>query len=234
MPLLAPVISATRASHINSSFHFLPYLPDSEVIRNNVPPILYGTMFRLQAHCDGEAAHARERRSASLEAGRRPAQDGFTPQGGYGGICRIGRGCTGARNRGPRGRWTWHGVSAFRQRSDLIVAVFQSNVDSCADAAPALAKEHPPTTALSPRMERYVDFIAIKRGLCKALYSGDSAYRALPEYSVNDCVRRCRRCLMHRSRQKICVRGLTRTICCLLWRTFATPDTGETRTMRVV
>lgn len=70
----------------------------------------------------------------------------------------------------------------FPQRSDLIVAVFQSNVDACADAAPALAKEHPPITALSLWMERYVDFIGTKLGLSKALYSGDSAYKALPGY----------------------------------------------------
>jgi AcrR family transcriptional regulator len=70
----------------------------------------------------------------------------------------------------------------FPQRSDLIVAVFQSNVDACADAAAALAKEHPPVTALSVWLERYVDFIATKHGLCKALYSGDPAYKALPEY----------------------------------------------------
>ncbi len=70
----------------------------------------------------------------------------------------------------------------FPQRSDLIVAVFQSNVDACADTAPVLADKHPPLKALSLWMERYVDFIATKRGLCKALYSGDAAYKALPEY----------------------------------------------------
>jgi AcrR family transcriptional regulator len=70
----------------------------------------------------------------------------------------------------------------FPQRSDLIVAVFQSNVDACADAAPQLAKEHPPITALSLWMERYVDFIGTKLGLAKALYSGDPAYKALPGY----------------------------------------------------
>ncbi len=70
----------------------------------------------------------------------------------------------------------------FPQRSDLIVAVFQSSVDSCADAAPALAKEYSPITALSFWMERYTDFIATKHGLCKALSSGDPAYKALPEY----------------------------------------------------
>ncbi len=70
----------------------------------------------------------------------------------------------------------------FPQRSDLIVAVFQSSVDACADAAAALAKEHPPATALSLWLERYVDFIRTKSGLCKALYSGDPAYKALPDY----------------------------------------------------
>jgi AcrR family transcriptional regulator len=70
----------------------------------------------------------------------------------------------------------------FPQRSDLIVAVFQSNVDACADAAAVLAGEYPPITALSRWLERYADFIATKHGLCKALYSGDPAYKALPEY----------------------------------------------------
>ena len=70
----------------------------------------------------------------------------------------------------------------FPQRSDLIVAVFRGAVDLCADAAPALAKKHDPVQALSLWMQRYVDFIGTKRGLCKALYSGDAAYKALPEY----------------------------------------------------
>lgn len=70
----------------------------------------------------------------------------------------------------------------FPQRSDLIVAVFQSNVDACADAAPVLANEYPPFIALSHWVERYVDFIGTKQGLCKALSSGDSTYKALPEY----------------------------------------------------
>lgn len=70
----------------------------------------------------------------------------------------------------------------FPQRSDLIVAVFQSKVDACADAAAVLAMEHPPVTALSLWLERYADFIRTKLGLCKALHSGDPAYKALPEY----------------------------------------------------
>ena len=70
----------------------------------------------------------------------------------------------------------------FPQRSDLIVAVFQHEVDACADAAPALATKHQPGEALARWMHRYVDLIAKKRGLAKALNSGDPAYDALPVY----------------------------------------------------
>ena len=70
----------------------------------------------------------------------------------------------------------------FPQRSDLIVAVFQHEVDACADAAPALASAHPPGEALERWMQRYVDFIAAKRGLAGALYSGNPAFDGLPAY----------------------------------------------------
>jgi AcrR family transcriptional regulator len=68
----------------------------------------------------------------------------------------------------------------FPQRSDLIKAVFQSRVDACADAASELASQHEPGDALARWMQRYVDFIATKRGLAAALHSGDPAYSALP------------------------------------------------------
>lgn len=70
----------------------------------------------------------------------------------------------------------------FPQRSDLIVAVFQTQVDACAEAAPSLAAEYEPAEALSRWMQRFVDFIATKRGLAAALHSGDPAYNALPAY----------------------------------------------------
>ncbi|QMV18315.1 TetR family transcriptional regulator [Granulicella sp. 5B5] len=69
----------------------------------------------------------------------------------------------------------------FPQRSDLIAAVFRNNVDTCADAAPALASQYPPTEALSQWLQRYMEFIGTKRGLAKALYC-DPAYSTLPEY----------------------------------------------------
>jgi AcrR family transcriptional regulator len=70
----------------------------------------------------------------------------------------------------------------FPQRSDLIVAVFQTQVDACADAAPVMASKYEPGEALARWMQRYVDFIATKRGLAAALHSGDPAYCALPGY----------------------------------------------------
>jgi AcrR family transcriptional regulator len=70
----------------------------------------------------------------------------------------------------------------FPQRSDLIVAVFRNQMDACADAAPVIASKYEPGKALALWMQRYVDFIATKRGLAAALHSGDPAYSALPGY----------------------------------------------------
>ncbi|TCL69595.1 TetR family transcriptional regulator [Rhizobium sp. BK251] len=73
----------------------------------------------------------------------------------------------------------------FPQRSDLIKAVVRNEVDACAEAAAALAAEHPPGEALALWMQRYVDFIMAKRGLAAALHSGNPAYEALPDYFEN-------------------------------------------------
>jgi AcrR family transcriptional regulator len=70
----------------------------------------------------------------------------------------------------------------FPQRSDLIVAVFRNQMDSCADAASVIASKYEPGEALARWMQRYVDFIGTKRGLAAALHSGDPAYSALPGY----------------------------------------------------
>lgn len=70
----------------------------------------------------------------------------------------------------------------FPQRADLIAAVFRREIDACADAAPTLAAEYEPGEALARWMQRYVDFIAAKRGLAAALHSGDPAFKALPGY----------------------------------------------------
>ncbi|WP_205678761.1 TetR/AcrR family transcriptional regulator [Aquisphaera insulae] len=70
----------------------------------------------------------------------------------------------------------------FPHRSDLVVGVFQREVDACVDAASALAAEHEPDEALARWIRRFVEFISAKRGLAAALHSGDPAYCALPAY----------------------------------------------------
>jgi AcrR family transcriptional regulator len=70
----------------------------------------------------------------------------------------------------------------FPQRSDLIVAVFRKEVDACAAAAPTLAAQYEPGEALERWLNRFIEFVAAKRGLSAALHSGDPAYEPLPQY----------------------------------------------------
>jgi AcrR family transcriptional regulator len=70
----------------------------------------------------------------------------------------------------------------FPQRSDLVKAVLEREIDACADAAPALAAAHEPAAALAEWLRRYTEFLAAKRGLATALHSGDPAFDALPGY----------------------------------------------------
>lgn len=72
----------------------------------------------------------------------------------------------------------------FPKRSDLVAAVFQNEVDACADAAPALAGQHEPVVALERWLRRYTEFLETKRGLASALHSGDPAFDALPGYFI--------------------------------------------------
>src|ERR1700760_2291620 len=68
----------------------------------------------------------------------------------------------------------------FPHRSDLVVAVFQREIDACAQAAPALAAENPPGVALEKWLYRLTEFVATKQGLAAALHSGDPAFNDLP------------------------------------------------------
>lgn len=70
----------------------------------------------------------------------------------------------------------------FPRRSDLVKAVFEHEVDACADAAPELTGAHGPEAALTLWLDRYTEFLATKRGLAAALHSGDPAFDALPDY----------------------------------------------------
>jgi AcrR family transcriptional regulator len=67
----------------------------------------------------------------------------------------------------------------FPQRADLIAAVFRREIDACADAAPVLSAASAPFDALAKWMQRYAGFVAAKRGLAKALHSGDPAFDTL-------------------------------------------------------
>jgi AcrR family transcriptional regulator len=70
----------------------------------------------------------------------------------------------------------------FPQRSDLIKAVLEREINACADAAPALAAAHEPGAALAHWLRRYTEFLAAKKGFAAALHSGDPAFDALPGY----------------------------------------------------
>jgi AcrR family transcriptional regulator len=68
----------------------------------------------------------------------------------------------------------------FPTRADLIVAVYQHQVEACAEAGPALlASSSTPHAALASWINLFVDFLVTKHGLAKAMQSGDTAYQTL-------------------------------------------------------
>ena len=83
----------------------------------------------------------------------------------------------------------------FPQRSDLIKAIIQREVDACVEAALTLSAAQKPDEALSSWMQRLVDLVATKRGLGPALHSGDPAFRSLPEYVLGQLTPALRRLL---------------------------------------
>ena len=64
----------------------------------------------------------------------------------------------------------------FPKRSDLILAVFRYEVDSCAAAAKVLETQYPPFEALTRWIDRLLDLIVTKRGLAAALQSDAPAF----------------------------------------------------------
>lgn len=70
----------------------------------------------------------------------------------------------------------------FPLRADLIVAVCRREVDLCAQAATALAAQHPPRTALIAWVGQYINLVSAKQGLAAALHGGNPAYDGLPSY----------------------------------------------------
>jgi AcrR family transcriptional regulator len=77
----------------------------------------------------------------------------------------------------------------FPTRADLIVAVYRHQVETCAEAGPALLDTAPtPRAALSRWVDLFVDFLVTKHGLPAALQSGDDTFAALHTYFVDRLV----------------------------------------------
>ncbi|GAA2396635.1 TetR/AcrR family transcriptional regulator [Dactylosporangium salmoneum] len=70
----------------------------------------------------------------------------------------------------------------FPQRSDLVIAVLEHEIDACAEAGAALAAANPPGVALAEWVRHYTDFVATKIGLASALHAADSAHQELREH----------------------------------------------------
>lgn len=67
----------------------------------------------------------------------------------------------------------------FPQRSDLVLAVLEREIEACAAAASALSADNPPAEALARWIRRYTELVATKTGLASALQSADAAHEAL-------------------------------------------------------
>jgi AcrR family transcriptional regulator len=67
----------------------------------------------------------------------------------------------------------------FPQRSDLVIAVLEREIDACAESGADLIAANPPEVALTKWIQRYTDLVATKAGLASALQSSDAAHEAL-------------------------------------------------------
>src|SRR5262249_33145644 len=57
----------------------------------------------------------------------------------------------------------------FPTREALIEAAYRSELEKLCEAAPELLKKYPPDEALGRLMDRFIDYMAIKRGMAEAL-----------------------------------------------------------------
>jgi AcrR family transcriptional regulator len=84
----------------------------------------------------------------------------------------------------------------FPTRADLIVAVYQHQVEACAEAAPALlAESSTPHAALARWIGLFVDFLVTKHGLAEALRSDHAAFETLHAYFLDRLIPACARLL---------------------------------------
>lgn len=80
----------------------------------------------------------------------------------------------------------------FPTRADLIIAVYRHQVETCAQAGPALLTASPtPRTALTQWVEMFVDLLTTKHGLAAALHSDQAGFDALHAYFLDRLVPVC-------------------------------------------
>ena len=84
----------------------------------------------------------------------------------------------------------------FPTRADLVVAVYQHQVEACAEAGPVLlASASSPFAALAQWVDLFVDFLVTKHGLASALQSDSSGFESLHAYFLDRLVPACQQLL---------------------------------------
>lgn len=74
----------------------------------------------------------------------------------------------------------------FPTRADLVTAVYQHQIEACAEAGPnLLAEADTPLAALHQWVDLFVDFLVTKHGLADALQSDSDRFAALHAYFLD-------------------------------------------------
>jgi AcrR family transcriptional regulator len=80
----------------------------------------------------------------------------------------------------------------FPTRADLIVAVYRHQVETCAQAGPALLNDSStPLAALTVWIDLFVDFLTTKHGLARAMQSDSATFETLHAYFLDRLVPVC-------------------------------------------
>ena len=80
----------------------------------------------------------------------------------------------------------------FPTRADLVVAVYRHQVETCAQAGPALLNDSSsPLAALTDWIDLFIDFLITKHGLASALRSDSAAFATLHAYFLDRLVPVC-------------------------------------------
>ncbi|MFE5581477.1 TetR/AcrR family transcriptional regulator [Kitasatospora sp. NPDC056531] len=80
----------------------------------------------------------------------------------------------------------------FPTRADLVIAVYRHQVDTCAEAGPALLAAGPtPFAALERWVDLFVDFLVTKHGLAAAMQADSTGFEVLHAYFLDRLVPVC-------------------------------------------